>query len=77
MAEFPRNGTEPFMSVKDMVIEIRADVKELKEAVQALSHVPTQVEDHEDRLRTVERRVWGIPGGLLVAILAALGIQQS
>lgn len=33
--------------------------------------------DHEERIRKLEKRQWGIPGSLLVAVLAALGIHHG
>jgi len=36
----------------------------------------TTSDDHEDRLRKVEKRQWSVPGiSIIVAILAALGLH--
>jgi hypothetical protein len=31
----------------------------------------------EERVRTLEKRVWGVPAGLLAAVLATVGIQYT
>lgn len=49
----------PFMTIRDVVMEIRSDVKGLKET---LSPVPARVDDHEARLRGLERKVWAMIG---------------
>lgn len=43
-----------------------------------LSYIQAKVEtlpDHEDRIRKLERRVWGVPGSMMVALMAALGFH--
>lgn len=45
-----------------------------------LARIEVRVEvlpDHEDRIRKVERRIWGVPGSLLVALLAVLGVHVN
>jgi hypothetical protein len=32
--------------------------------------------DHEQRIRSAERWRWGIPGGLIVALLSLFGLNQ-
>lgn len=38
----------------------------------------TTLDDHEDRIRDVEKRVWQVPGvSLILALLAAFGLPHS
>lgn len=34
------------------------------------------IPDHEDRIRSLEKRFWGIPGSLLVALMALFGFPH-
>lgn len=63
----------PFMTIRDVVMEIRADVKGLKET---LAPVPARVEDHETRIRGLEKRVWVALGGAIAGGGAAGSIAQ-
>ena len=54
---------EPYMTVRDMVKEIREDVKGLKEAMPSQA----QVADHEDRIRGLERFRYAIPGAAVIS----------
>jgi hypothetical protein len=39
-------------------------------------HVVNTIGDHEDRIRSVEKRVWQVPGiSIFVALLTALGLH--
>lgn len=66
------NGTEPFLTVREMVSEIRLELKEMRAEV-----APKDVtDDHEDRIRGLERWAYAIPpafvlaaGGLVTAFL--------
>lgn len=66
------NGNEPFMTIKEMVTEIREDVKELKESVAP----KIDVEDHEQRIRSLEKWRYGT-GASLIAALGAAGVAVS
>lgn len=35
----------------------------------------TTLDDHEDRLRSVEKRQWGMPATLFVALLGLVGVN--
>jgi hypothetical protein len=49
--------------------EIRGDLRELKNTVDKIA---LEVEDHETRLRAVERRAWAIPSAATVIAMMAL-----
>lgn len=67
MSEAP-NGNESFMTVREMVSEIRKDIKEMRaDAVSKDSHA-----DHERRIRGLEKWKYGIPVSALLAIGTAL-----
>lgn len=55
--------------VYDLLIEVRDDVNALKNA-----GIPDDIRDHEARIRSLERWVWGAAGiaGLLGVILSQL-----
>jgi len=57
-------------SMKEIVLDIRDTVRVLDEKVDAL---PTQAQahDHEQRIRSVEKRVWALPAGTVAAVGAA------
>ena len=54
-------------TVKEIVEEIREDVKELRLR-------PTPNPDHERRIRRIERWMWALPAGAMAAIFAAATI---
>lgn len=60
----PRNGAEPYMTVREMVSEIRTELKEMREEVAA----KTVTDDHEDRLRRTERWLYALPPTVLIAV---------
>lgn len=39
--------------------------------------IVTVLPDHEERLRTIEKRQWGLPASLLIALLSMFGIHHS
>jgi hypothetical protein len=65
-------GTEPYMTVREMVTEIRIDVKELREQAARMETARKQLDDHERRIRITERWVYGIPLSGFVAVVAAV-----
>ena len=70
-----KNGNEPYLTVREMVAEIREDVKDLKAEAIRLASLPDLHRDHETRLRRVEVWLYGVPlsGFLAVgAVVAAI-----
>jgi hypothetical protein len=63
------------LSTKDIVLRLYDEVTAMRKDVSALAELRHTVEDHEDRLRGVERWRWGIPGGLVAVVLGAFGIH--
>lgn len=63
----PRNGHESFLTVREMVTEIRQELKELRAEVAPR----TVTDDHERRIRATERWMYGIP---LSGVLALGGV---
>lgn len=63
---------ESYMSVRDMVAEIRQDVKALNVKAEQMEAARQDVVDHEDRLRSLERWKYGIPFSAIVAVSATL-----
>lgn len=63
---------ESYMSVREMVMEIRQDVKALNVKAEQMEAARRDVEDHEDRLRSLERWKYGIPFSVVAAMSAAL-----
>ena len=65
-------------SPNDPTTSARITVREVYDAVQSLrqelQHTPRMVDDHEQRLRDLERKVWGAAGvaTVLGAILSQL-----
>lgn len=49
--------------------EVRGDLRELRKTVEELAK---DQEDHEDRLRAVERKAWAIPSASTAIALVAL-----
>lgn len=81
MADEPRtNGTDTYLTVREIVMEIRQDVKDLQAQAQQMQAAREHViqldavvtNDHESRLRTLEAWKYGIPFSGIVAIAAAL-----
>ena len=68
----PNGASDTFLTVREMVAEIRADVKELNKKAERMEEAREEVEDHEDRLRSLERWKYGIPFSGILAISAAI-----
>lgn len=66
------NGHEPFLTVREMVAEIRADVKDLNRKAEHMEEAAQDIRDHEDRIRGLERWKYGIPFSGVLAIVAAI-----
>jgi|TARA_R110000824_G_scaffold401552_1_gene612869 hypothetical protein len=58
-------------SMKEIVLDIRDTVRVLDEKVDALP-TQAQAQDHERRIRSVEKRVWALPAGT-AAVAGAVG----
>jgi hypothetical protein len=56
--------------MEQKINQIAEDVAYIKAKIEVIPQ-------HEARLRSLEKRVWGIPASLLATILAVLGIQQT
>jgi predicted nucleic acid-binding Zn-ribbon protein len=69
------NGNEPFMTVREMVTEIRADLKEVKERQVTKDDFEAQKKDYESRIRSLEKWRYGIPATGLIAVLTAVASQ--
>ena len=67
------DANAPFMTLRDVVMEIRLDVKTLKEA---LATIPSRVDDHESRIRGLEKKVWLMLGGAVAGGGAAGSVAQ-
>lgn len=78
------NGT-PILSNRDLILEIRNDVKELKQVAAELQPLVGIAADHENRIRGLEDSTakwkYGIPPALLTsigALVAALfGVRAN
>lgn len=69
------NGTRG-LSQRDLILEVRSDVKKLHETVMLLhakdaEHQAVR-EDHEDRLRGLERWKYALPPTFIIATLSAV-----
>lgn len=49
----------------------------LREDVGYIRAKVERIPELEERTRKLEKRIWGVPGSLLVALLAAFGIHAS
>lgn len=74
-----RSGVESFMSVREMVIEIRSDLKQIRHELRQLAPIQEVARDHENRIRGLESSTakwkYSIPPALLTslgALFAAL-----
>lgn len=65
-------GAEVYMTVRQMVAEIRVDVKDLKEEAARLALIPDTTIDHEDRIRGLERWKYTIPPTMLIAVASVV-----
>lgn len=68
------NGDTQGLSVRDLILEVRSDVKELNTTVTSLSEraaVGHSVQaDQESRIRALERWSWTLPPTVIVAVLS-------
>jgi hypothetical protein len=62
------NGSEPFLTTRQMVAEIREDQKLMQAQLSVLVRREEVVEDHEDRIRGLEVWKYSIPPTLILAI---------
>lgn len=65
------NGSGVGLTVRELVLEIREDVKDLTQKVETIEVAKTTLEDHEQRLRNVESWKSKIP---VVGVLAAIAV---
>lgn len=65
------NGSGVGLTVRELVLEIREDVKDLTQKVEIIEVAKTTLEDHEQRLRNVESWKSKIP---VVGVLAAIAV---
>lgn len=65
-----RNGV--VVSLKDMYDELRALVSEVRTLTQELKESRRTDDDHERRIRILERWMWGLPVAVIGAIAANL-----
>lgn len=57
-------------------VELLVAITRLEEKVDNLSKVfPEKVEDHEKRIRAVEKKIWSIPSIAVVVAIAALVVS--
>ena len=60
----------PNESDHDILLDMRGDIKVLKEAMQEMKDTTkAQITDHELRIRLIERWVWSAIGVLTVAVI--------
>ena len=65
------------LSLRDLVLEIRADVRTLDAKVDRLERegaIYNWLQDHETRMRSLERWRYGIPVSILIAVITALAL---
>lgn len=65
----PLGVTISAREIYDQIVGLRDDVRSL---TQSNEHVTTTLDDHEERLRTVERWKYSVPTAVLTAVLAAV-----
>lgn len=75
--DLPGNGTEPFLSMRDAVMEIRKDVKDLTKVIERVDRegsigTKQELNDHETRIRELETTGFRARGAF-----ATLGIAAS
>jgi len=71
------DNSDLFMTVREMVSEIRSDVKDLKEQAAHMSQAREQITDHEQRMRSLERWKYGIPISGVLAVIGAITALSS
>jgi hypothetical protein len=67
------NGQEPFMTTREMVKEVRKDIKALSADMKLLATSQAH-QDHEHRLRSIERWKYSVPVASLTTLISALSI---
>ena len=72
MADESNSSDEPFLTMRQMVVEIRSDQKEMQAQFSALLQAAEVVVDHEGRIRLLERWKYGIPPAAILAVIALL-----
>lgn len=70
---------EVYMSNRDLILEIRADVKAIEQKLEAINvegSIGTRAElaDHETRIRSAEKWRYGISGTFLLALFNTVTI---
>ena len=68
------NGERPFKTIHEIVTEMHADVRAIREELVELREVKNTSADHEKRLRILERASISL-GGLVAMFGALLGIK--
>jgi hypothetical protein len=75
------NGHEPFLSMREAVMEIRADVKGMQSKLDRIDRegsigTKQELTDHEDRIRNLEKFRYSVPSLAALTLLldAALGL---
>jgi hypothetical protein len=71
----PVAGDEPFMTVRDAVMEMRGDLKALRAQVDRIERegsfgTKSELIDHESRMRSLEKWKYGIPLSAVASICA-------
>lgn len=77
MAADPAHG----LSLRELVLEVRADVKALDEKIDKIDRVGSigtreDLTDHETRIRRVEKWMYGVPLAALVSIASLVAAFQ-
>jgi len=73
MEEHPDTATVK-VSMRDIYLEVQRQGKLLEQIASSLPTQETKVEDHELRIRVLERRMWQVIGvfGFLAAIISPM-----
>lgn len=66
----------PFLSMREAVLEIRRDVKDLSVSMSAMAS-KDEFQDHEGRLRSLERFRFSVPSAAALAAVAAIVVAVS
>lgn len=60
------------ITVKDIYVEMKELIVEVRQLTQEYKSSQKIDEDHEARLRAVERWMYGIPAAVIIAIISAV-----
>lgn len=60
------------ITIKDIYDEMRSLITEVRGLTQSLQAGKTVDDDHEKRIRVIERWMYGIPAAVLIAIAGAV-----